>query len=95
MFKGFKDILTFMHPFFSVLVQCNTSLAQAVTSQAENKEPWKRVFIVIIPKYLFETNGFRIDWDNLIEEIYIITDKLGFGISACDVTGSFTSLLTR
>ena len=50
---------------------------------------------MIIPKYLFETNGFRTNRVNLIEEKYSITDELGFGISACDVTGSFPSPLTR
>ena len=50
---------------------------------------------MIIPKYLFETNGFRMNQVNLIEEKYSITDKLEFGISACDVTGSFPSPLTR
>ena len=59
MLKGFKDILTFILHFSSVLVQCFTSLAQAVTSQAENREPLKRVYIMIMPEYLFETNGFR------------------------------------
>ena len=59
MFKGFKEILPFIYHFFSVLVQCITCLAQAVNSQAENKEPGKRVFIEIIPKYLFETYGLR------------------------------------
>ena len=39
MFKGFKDILTFTYHFSSVLVKCITSLAQAVTSQADNGEP--------------------------------------------------------
>ena len=72
MFRGFEDILTFIYHFSSVLVQFITSLAQAVTSQAEKREPWKRVFNVIIPKYLFETNGFRIIWVTLIEEKYSI-----------------------
>ena len=66
MFKGLKDILTFIYHFSSILVQCITSLAQALTSQAENKEPWKRVTIVIIPKYLFKINVFRINRVNLI-----------------------------
>ena len=61
MLKGFKDILSFIFHFSPVLVQCITSLAQVVTSQAENREPLKRVSIVIIPKYLFETNGFRMN----------------------------------
>ena len=50
---------------------------------------------MIIPSYLFETNDFRINHVKLIEEKYSITDKLEFGISACDVRGSFPSLLTR
>ena len=60
------------------IVQCITFLAQAVTSQAENKEPLKRVVIVIMPTNLFETNGFRINCVNLIEDICSITDTLGF-----------------
>ena len=61
MVKGFKDILIFILHFSSVLVHCFTSLAQAVTSQADNRKPLLRVFIVIMPEYLFETNGLRID----------------------------------
>ena len=95
MLKGFKDILTFiLHPS-TVLVQCFTFLAQAVTSQAENKKPLKRVFMVILPDYLFETNGLRINLVNMIKQKCSITDTLGFGISACDVTGSFTSSMTK
>ena len=44
---------------------------------------------MIIPKYLFEFNGFRMNLFNLIQTNYSINDKLGFGNSACDVTGSF------
>ena len=50
-----------MYHFSSVLVQCFTSLAQAVTSQAENKEPLKRACIMIMPEYLFETDDFRMN----------------------------------
>ena len=78
-----------------MLVQCFTSLAQAVTSQAENMEPLKRAYIMIMPEYLFETDGFRMNWVNLIKEKYSITNELGFLISACDVTGSFPSPVTR
>ena len=95
MLKSFKDILTLILHLSSVLVQCFTSLAQAVTSQAENREPFKRVFIGVMPEYLFETNGFMINWVNVIKEKYSITDDLGFVISACDVTGSFPRPLTR
>ena len=95
MLKGFTDILTFILHFSTVLVQCFTSLAQAVTSQAGNRKPLQRVFIVIMPEYLFETNGFRINLVNVIKEKYIITDTLEFRVSACDVTGFFPSLLTR
>ena len=35
------------------------------------------VFIVIMPEYLFETNGFRINQVNVIKEKYSITDNLG------------------
>ena len=61
MFKGVKDIPPFIYHFSPVLVQCIISLAQAVTSQAENKKPLNRVSIIIIPEYLIETNGFRIN----------------------------------
>ena len=61
MLKGFKYILTFIMHFFSVLVQCFTFLAQDVTSQAENRELLKRAYIMIMPKYLFETEGVRMD----------------------------------
>ena len=61
MLKGFKDILTFILHFFSVLVQCFTSLAQAVMSQAETMEHLKRVFIVIMPGYLFWNQWFKDD----------------------------------
>ena len=88
MLKGFKDILNFISHFSLVLVQCIAFLAQAVTSQAEDREPLKRVSIMIIAKYLFETDGFMINWVNLIKENYSITDKSRFGISACEVTGS-------
>ena len=50
---------------------------------------------MIMPEYLFETNGFRINEVNLIKEKYITTDKSGLGMSACKVTGSFPSPLTR
>ena len=59
MLKSFKDILTLILHLSSVLVQCFTSLAQAaaVTSQAENMEPLKRDYIMILPEYFFETDG--------------------------------------
>ena len=50
---------------------------------------------MIVPEYLFETNGFRINEVNVIKEKYSITDKSRFGIFACDVRGSFQSPLTR
>ena len=95
MLKGFKDMLTCMHHFSSALVQCFTSLAQAVTSQTESREPLKSALIVIMPEYLFEINCFGITLVHLTEEKYNIYDKLGFGNSACDITGSFPSPLTR
>ena len=61
MLKSFIDILIFILYLFSMLVQCFTSLAQAVTSQAENMEPLKRAYIMIMPEYLFETDGFRMN----------------------------------
>ena len=66
-----------------------TSLAQAVTSQAETRELLKMVFIVIMPQYLFEFNGIRMNLVNLIQKNYSINERLGFRNSACDVTGSF------
>ena len=95
MFKGLKDILTFIYHFSSVLAQCITSLAQAVMSHTESREPLNSVFIVIMPIYLFETNGFGMNLVNLTKEKYNINDRLWFRNSACDVTGSFPSPLTR
>ena len=43
--------------------------------QAETREPLKRGFIVIIPEYVFEFSGFRMDLVNLIQQRYIINDK--------------------
>ena len=68
MLKSFKDILTFILHLSSVLVQCITSLTQAGTSQAENMEPLKSAYIKIMPECLFETDGFRMNWVNLIKE---------------------------
>ena len=75
MLKGFKDILTYILHSSTVLVQCFSVLSPAVTSQAENRNPSKRVFIVIMPECLFETNGFRINCVNVIKEKYSITDE--------------------
>ena len=61
MLTGFEDILNSISHFSSVLVQCITFLAMAVTSQAEDREHLNRISIVIISKYLFETNGFMIN----------------------------------
>ena len=49
--EGFKDILSFILHFSPVVVQCFTFLAQAVTSQAETREPLKRAYIMIMPEY--------------------------------------------
>ena len=95
MLKAFKDMLTYMHHFSSVLVQCFTSLAQAVISQTESRETLKSALIVIMPEYLFEINCFGINLVHSTEEKYNMYDKLGFGNSACDVTGSFPSPLTK
>ena len=77
MLNHFKDILTFILHLFSVLVQCFTYLvAQAVTSQAENRKPLKRAYIMIMPEYLFETDGLRMNRVHVIKEKYSITDKL-------------------
>ena len=94
MLRSFKDIQTFISYYSSVTVQCFTSLAQAVTSQAETRELLKSVFFMIMPKYLFEFNGFRMKSVNLVKTNYNINDLLGFGNSACDVTGSFPILPT-
>ena len=48
MLNGYKDILKLILHFSSVLVQCFTYLAQAVTSQAETREPLQKVFIVLM-----------------------------------------------
>ena len=53
MIRSFKDIQTFISHYSSVIVQGFTSLAQAVTSQAETRELLKRVSIVMMPQYLF------------------------------------------
>ena len=66
-----------------------------MTSQAETRELLKRGFIVIMPKYLFEFNGFRMNLVNLIKKNYSINDILGFKNSACDVTGCFPIPPTR
>ena len=54
-------MLTLISHVSSVLVQYIISLAQAVTSQAEKREPIKSVFIVFTPEYLFRINNFRIN----------------------------------
>ena len=95
MLRSFKDISTFISHYSSVIVQCFTSLAQAVTSQAETRELSKKVVIVIMLQYLFEFNGFRMNLVNLIQKNYSINDILGFENSACDITGSFPIPLTR
>ena len=95
MLRGFKDMQTFISHYSSVTVQCFTSLAQAVTSQAETRELLQRVVIVTIPEYLFEFNVFRMNLVNLIKTNYSINDMLGFRNSACDVTGSFPIPSTR
>ena len=73
--KGFKDILTFISHCPSLLVQCFTSLAQAVTLQTETKKLLKRDFIVIIHKYLLEFSGFRMNLVYFIQKNYNIDDK--------------------
>ena len=65
-----------------------------MTSQTENRESLKSVFIVIMPIYLFEINDFGISLFNLTKEKYNINDKLGFGNSAYDITVSFPSPLS-
>ena len=95
MLKGFKDMLTLISYVSSVLVQCITSLAQAVTSQAEKREPIKSVFIMVMPKYLFRINNFKNNLVNSIKENNSMNDKLGFENSACDITDSFPSPVTR
>ena len=95
MLKGFEAMLTCICLFSSVLAQCSTSLAQAVTSQAKSRELLKSALIVIMSEYLFEINGFGIKLVNLTKEKYNMYDRLGFWNSACDVTGSFASPLTK
>ena len=50
---------------------------------------------MIIHGYLFEFNGVRKNLVKLIQKNYSINDKLEFGSSAYDVTGSFPIPLTR
>ena len=61
MLNGFKDMLTLISHVSSLLVQCITFLAKAVTPQAEKREPIKSVFLAVMPEYLFRTNNFRIN----------------------------------
>ena len=70
-----KNILTYNNHFSSVLVQCFTSLAQAVTSQTESREPLKSALIVTKPENLFKITGFGINLVNLTKEKYSIHDK--------------------
>ena len=79
MLKDFENMLTCIYQLSPVLVQCSTSLAQPATSQTESRKPLKSALIVIMPKYLFEINGFGINLVNLTMEKYYIYDKLGFG----------------
>ena len=88
-------MLTCICRFSSVLAQCSTSLAQAVMSQTESREPLKSALIVIMSEYLLEINGFGINLVNLTKEKYNMCDRLGFWNSACDVTDSFPSHLTK
>ena len=48
MFKSLEVIITFTSQFSPVLVQCYSSLVQAVTSQAENFKQLKEVLIELI-----------------------------------------------
>ena len=68
-------MLTCTYHFSFVLVQCFTSVAQAVTSQTESRESIKNALIVIMPEYLFEINGFGINSISLTKEKYKIYDK--------------------
>ena len=61
MLNGFKDMLTLISHVSSVLVQCITFLAKAVTSQAEKREPITSFFLVVMPEYLFRINNSRIN----------------------------------
>ena len=73
--KGFKR---YANLYISLLLSTSpefTSLAQAVTSQTESRKLLKRALIVIIPKYLFEINGFGIHLISLTKEKYNIYDK--------------------
>ena len=68
-------MLICIYHFCSVLVQCFTSLAQAVTSQTESREPLKSALILIMPGYLFEINGCGINLISLTKDKYYIYDK--------------------
>ena len=73
-----KGLKRYANLYISLLLSTSpvfTSLAQAVTSQTESRKPLKRALIVIIPKYLFEINGFGIYLISLTKEKYNIYDK--------------------
>ena len=57
-----------------------------MTSQAENKEALKRVLNVIMPKYVFEFNGFMMNLVNLIQKNYSINDKINKDLETLPVT---------
>ena len=60
-----KALLRFPHSSishrYSVLVQCCSTLHQAVTSQAEDNINSKGVFIVLITEYISKSNVFRMN----------------------------------
>ena len=94
MLKSFEVINTFTCQFSPVLVQCFSSLTQAVTSQAENCEHLQSVLIEYVSELMFKYNVFSINEVNLFEKEYSAHAKLGFGNSACDVTASFSSSMS-
>ena len=52
MFKSLEVIIPFTSRFSPVLVQCYSSLFQAVTSQAENFKQLKEVLIELMSKWM-------------------------------------------
>ena len=58
-----------------------------MTSQAENKEALKRVLNVIMPKYVFEFNGFMMNLVNLIQKNYSINDRINKDLETLPTIG--------
>ena len=93
--KHFKVILPFTSHFSPVLIQRFCSLAQAVTSQAENIYHLKGLLIAYMMRYIIVINLFMVHFADLFVATCSIPDKSVIKISACHVTVSFPSSLSR